>query len=320
MGRLIDVVICTYDNARSLATTLHSLENQRGAEAIDWAVLVVENNCSDDTGDIVQQSSRRATVPVRSVQEPHQGLTPARRRGVAETDGHWIAFVDDDCVLAPDWIASLAAVINERPCAGAIGGEVRLVWEREPPQFLARFGWAYAAQGGTETERRDALVGAGLAVRREALTASGWTRRQLLADRVGERLVSGGDVEIVLRLAVGHDLWYDPRLCLEHRLRADRAAFSHARRLIYGLGISHVLGESMRWDRGSAAWLAHAAAGSLRLARLAYDDIRAGSRRSALLRAAFLAGWLSGLLRMTRMSGQERRALIGLAAPPRGRP
>src|SRR5215218_8254875 len=132
----VDVVVCTYDNAASLERVLRALARQRVPDGVDWGVLVVDNNCTDGTGALLERLQAERELPMRVVRETVQGLTPARLRGVRETRREWIAFVDDDCVVAEDWIAQAAAVARDHPDAGAFGGVVALEWEREPPPYV----------------------------------------------------------------------------------------------------------------------------------------------------------------------------------------
>ena len=111
----LDVVICTYDNPDQLAMTLSSLSSQRGVTG-EWGVLVVDNNSGPATTSVVDEFRHRGDVPgLRRVVETKQGLTSARRRGVSETTGDWLAFVDDDCELDPSWIAEALEFARSSP-------------------------------------------------------------------------------------------------------------------------------------------------------------------------------------------------------------
>ena len=63
----IDVVICTYNNAALLDATLDRIARQRVPEGVDWQVLVVNNNCTDETPLVLEKHSRR--LPLRVVVE-----------------------------------------------------------------------------------------------------------------------------------------------------------------------------------------------------------------------------------------------------------
>jgi len=306
----IDVVVCTYDNARSLDRTLAALGSQRDAGEVDWSVTVVDNNSTDATRAVVARHG------VRVVREPIQGLTPARARGVRATQRSWIAFVDDDCVVAEDWIAQAAAVAKDHPAAGAFGGVVEIQWQGDAPRVAGRYGWAYAQQDhGAHAVAVPFLVGAGLVMRRAAIAGTGWIEHQLLADRIGRRLVSGGDVEIALRLAARHELWFDPRLRLRHMIDARRGAPRHLARLVYGLGTSQLLGDAMTWPGSAQAWAARSPRSAGTYARDAVRAAASGRKADACVSLCFLAGYLAGLAQLARAGRERRRELLGAATP-----
>src|SRR5512147_668527 len=69
------------------------------------------------------------------------GLAHARRAAFAAASADLIAFVDDDCLLDPKWVAAAVAFARERPRAGAFGGRVRLLWEGEPSRLARECEW-----------------------------------------------------------------------------------------------------------------------------------------------------------------------------------
>jgi glycosyltransferase involved in cell wall biosynthesis len=306
----IDVVVCTYNNVRSLDRTLAALAAQQGTDAVDWAVTVVDNNSTDDTPAVAVRHG------VRVVKEPVQGLTPARVRGVLSTRREWIAFVDDDCLLAPDWIAHAGVIAREHAVAGAFGGAVELDWDGGAPRHAGRYGWAYAEQDHGPVGRPVAfLVGAGMVVRRTVLAETGWLDRQLLADRVGARLVSGGDVEIGLRLAARSELWFDPRLRLRHVIDRRRGEPRHLARLVHGLGTSQLFGDTMTWAGSPRAWLPQSLRNALPFARAAAAAAAQRRRADAALSLCFLGGYLLGIARLWAGDAARRRELLGSARP-----
>ena len=79
---MISICICTYNRSVSLERTLHSLTEQKRVDLDATEVLVVDNNCTDQTANVVEAFQER--LPIRRVKESRQGLAHARNRGVAE--------------------------------------------------------------------------------------------------------------------------------------------------------------------------------------------------------------------------------------------
>jgi GT2 family glycosyltransferase len=68
------------------------------------------------------------------------GLTFARLRGFAEAKGELIVMVDDDNVLAPDYLETAVRIAEEHPMLGAFGGKSLPEFAVEPPEWLAARG------------------------------------------------------------------------------------------------------------------------------------------------------------------------------------
>ena len=72
----------------------------------------------------------------RVVREDKLGLTFARLRGFAEAKGELIVMVDDDNVLAPDYLKTAVRIAEKHPMLGAFGGKCLPEFEVEPPEWL----------------------------------------------------------------------------------------------------------------------------------------------------------------------------------------
>ena len=312
----IDVVICTYNNAALLDETLAAIARQRVSEGVDWRVLVVNNNCTDETPRVLEKHSQH--IPLRVVVETTQGLTPARVRGVRETSREWIAFVDDDCVLEEDWIEQAAHFAAEHEDCGAFGGHVIPHWEVSPPPYVLSRRYAFACKYHGETaHRRPWLAGAGLVVRREALVKCGWLDKQYLEDRKGGRLVSGGDMEIALRVGSMYELWYNPACRLQHLIPARRMSREYVRGVTRGLGASRHNAEALQWTNSYAAWIPYSAVFAVGFAARGVLELARDAVTSRIdFKTAFspTIGWWSAMWTMMRMNSAERREVLGCAA------
>ena len=65
---MISVIICTYNRSRSLKTALDSLQKMHGAGDLAWELVVVDNNCRDDTEQVVVDYQRHGDEAFRERQ------------------------------------------------------------------------------------------------------------------------------------------------------------------------------------------------------------------------------------------------------------
>src|SRR5262245_48553854 len=123
---MISVCICTYNRSESLQRTLESLAAQPNANSSATELLIVDNNCTDDTCQIVE--AFRLSLPVRRAIEDRQGLAHARNRAVTESRGDILLFTDDDVRFGPCWLAAYEDAIRRFPDADYFGGRVLPDW------------------------------------------------------------------------------------------------------------------------------------------------------------------------------------------------
>ncbi len=71
--------------------------------------------------------SAGAPYPMRTISVDTANRSAALNAACAAARGDWLAFADDDCLIRPDWLRTLAAVIAREPGAGIIGGVDELV-------------------------------------------------------------------------------------------------------------------------------------------------------------------------------------------------
>ena len=236
----ISVVICCHNSALLLPATLAHLGNQIVGPQLRWEIIIVDNSSTDGTADVASAWAATSRVPLRVVVETRLGLGYARARGIAESRGEIISFVDDDNWLSREWVQTAYDDMLEHPEAGALGGFVAPEFETSRPPWFAPVSYLYAIgpderlSGDVTTECM--LCGAGLTVRRSALAevkARGF--RMISVDRQGANLGAGGDSEMTygLRLS-GWRIRIDKRLRLRHFLPARRLSWSYARQLAYG--------------------------------------------------------------------------------------
>jgi len=117
----ISVVIPTRNRRRLLALALASVLDQRG---VRLEVIVVDEASTDDTVEMVRSI---ADPRVRLVRHAVPlGKSAARNRGIAESAGDWIAFLDDDDLWAPDKLRLQLQALRAERRAWAYTGAVNI--------------------------------------------------------------------------------------------------------------------------------------------------------------------------------------------------
>ncbi len=222
----ITVILCTYNRAQSLGKTLESVVAQIMPPSIDWELLVVDNNSTDDTHEVVKDLQRRFPQRVRYAFEPQQGISFARNTGVRSAGGEIIAFIDDDETADPKWLQSLTAHLFSGDWSGS-GGRVVPQWNSPPPRWVSSknsFICGPLAMFDPDTEGgqlNEPPFGANMAFRREVFERYGGFRTDL--GRSGKGLLSGEDTEFGRRvMAAGACLRYEPHAITNHPVESSR--------------------------------------------------------------------------------------------------
>jgi glycosyltransferase involved in cell wall biosynthesis len=132
----LSVAICTWNRSALLRQTLEHIRLLRIPPAISFELLVVNNNCTDDTSAIIASFSD--CLPVRELHEGQIGQSHARNRAVQEARGDYIVWTDDDVLISPDWLAAYAEAIECWPEAIYFGGPIYPLFAAEPPAWIGR--------------------------------------------------------------------------------------------------------------------------------------------------------------------------------------
>src|SRR5438445_11315813 len=100
----ITIVVSTHNRGSRLNRLLTTLlvEQERGA--VSYEVIVVDNNSTDDTAQILESWCSRFGTRLRRLFEGRRGVSYGRNAGITAARGAVVAFTDDDNEPSPDWI------------------------------------------------------------------------------------------------------------------------------------------------------------------------------------------------------------------------
>ena len=222
---LLTVAICTWNRAALLDQTLARMRELRSPAQAGWELLVVNNNCTDHTDDVIAKHA--TALPLRRIAEPTPGVSHARNAALAAARGEYLFWVDDDVLVEPDWLIEAVGTM-ERFDADGYFGRVFPLWESgHPPAwynhlFDGMFALLDLGPDSFVCKPTDPPgVGANHGFRTAALRALGGYRTDLgvVADRGG----GGEDLDVFARAhAAGLRLTYAASAIVHHYLPAER--------------------------------------------------------------------------------------------------
>jgi glycosyltransferase involved in cell wall biosynthesis len=238
----LTIVIATWNRGGKLARTLASVAAQT-LPPERWEAVVVNNNSTDDTAEVFARfasSAAASGLAVRMVDEPRQGLSWARSRGIAEARGAIIAMIDDDEEINPEFVAAYLDFFASHPVAVAAGGPMLAVYEQERPRWMSYYTEALAASTinlGPRVRRFPRgryPIGGNMAFRREVFEIHGSFDTTL--GRTGGSLIGGEEKDMFSRIA--GEIWWVPGAVVNHLIPPARLTDPHFKKLSRSVGVT----------------------------------------------------------------------------------
>jgi len=250
----VSVIICTHNpRADYLTRTLDALKAQTLPKE-RWELLLIDNASKEPLAGRWDLSWHQHG---RHIREGELGLTPARLRGIREAKADLLVFVDDDNVLATDYLSVSQNIARQFPFMGAWGGAIEGEFEAPPADWAKPFLSMLAIREVKSTcwanfanfvkDYATVPFGAGMSVR---VRVAKIYAEQTLADaaamnlgRKGNDLTSGEDIDLALtcydmELATG--LFSDLKLI--HLIPARRVQETYLLKLMEAMSYSdHIL-------------------------------------------------------------------------------
>lgn len=288
----VDVLVLTYKRPELLADTLDSLLKQRLPADHRLSIVVVDNDAAQSAQATV---SRYQVMPgdIRYVCETEANIAKARNRALSEARGSYAAFIDDDEVASPGWLASLLRAREEYRSPVVLGPVMPLLPTNTPRWVIAgRFFDRPRRTTGT-------IVQAGAGGTGNVLLDLNEVRRTRILFDASYGITGGEDTHFFHRLAVAglHAVWCDEAEVHEH-VQPHRVRIGWLMRRAFVGGHSY----ACIFDREEASW-------RRALKALGYGCASAGLL--LLVPVSALSG-MAGIARTLRISARHWGRSVGL--------
>lgn len=126
MRQLVSIIIPVYNGEKTLRQCLNSVLNQ---SYNDYEVIVVDNNSTDKTKEIIQEFQEKEkgkNKKIRYFFEPIRKMGAARNTGEKKAQGKVILMTDSDCVVPKSWVKNMTKPIFDRVCDAVQGSEINI--------------------------------------------------------------------------------------------------------------------------------------------------------------------------------------------------
>ena len=244
----LTVCLCTHNRPRYVRDCLAGL-NRQTAPRDRFRTLIIDSGSSQAVHTELRRLSEQYpdTVLIR-LDQP--GVSLARNAGAAACETRFIAYIDDDAIPDPTWVAAILQALDvPGPAPAAIGGRILPMWEQPLPAWwpasLRGVLSIIEHEGQGEYRTRDLPeklepYAANMIVDAKMLLQAGGFGVRLGRD--GATLLSDEEVQLAWRLQdAGLSVRYDSRIVVHHQIQATRLRPEWLLARLYWQGVSTAL-------------------------------------------------------------------------------
>ncbi len=239
----LTILICTHNRVGLLEKTLASINQAARPDNRQIDILVVANACSDGTADFLEQYTRdtdnKNYLPLTWLEEKTPGKSHALNRAIPVLTSMFVAMVDDDHRVDPNFLNGIFNAISDYPQATLFCGRILPDWNGSEPVWVhdtgryriyplpvPRYDYGNQPQSVTPEGQLPLPGGGNLFLKREVFDRIGGFSTELGPH--GHDLGGGEDSEFVLRaLTAGEKIQYVPDVVQHHYVDLERFEFRY---------------------------------------------------------------------------------------------
>lgn len=237
----ISIIICSFNRADYIIDAVESMRNQT-LPAGEFEVLVVDNNSTDNTGDLVRKYIKKnPEFQLHYLEEKEQGASFARNTGARKAKGTLLCFMDDDACAEPSYLEVIKKFFLQHPGATALGGRIIPRYIPTEPKWMSHYvssmvgNFNYSKQVKEFKKGRYPLE-SNMVVRKEDFLLIGGFNTMLPGVK-GTLRIGGEGKEFFLRLqATGKKIYYHPDAVVHHVVEVKKLTPAYLYRVASGYG------------------------------------------------------------------------------------
>lgn len=238
---IISIIICTYNRGRYIYGLLESIA-KNAFDTAKYEIIFVNNKSTDNTElECKRFQQDYPDVVFHYFMEENQGLSFARNRGIKESQGKMLVFIDDDALVNNQYLSNLEKHILQTDIS-AFGGKITPKYEAEAPNWVSSWSlsWFSSIDMGDKVklfQKGKFPIGANMGISKEL--ASRIAPFDTNLGRNKGNMIGGEEKEYFLRIQRnGTPIYYLPDVQIEHCIPKERTTRQFIKKQALGIGKS----------------------------------------------------------------------------------
>lgn len=253
--KLLSVVICTYNREKFILESLNSIAHQE-IKNFSFELVIINNNSTDNSPILIKEFiDVNSNLNIKYIIETNQGLSFARNRGIKESSGDIIIFLDDDAIACKDYLKNVYDFFEKFSDVSVMGGKILPKFENKQPNWASKylmpvFSVIDLGNNYKPFKKNSFPIGANMAFKNEVFIKYGSFNTQL--GRKGKLMEGSEEKDLINRLKQkGEKILYNPHAWVYHIIPETRCKISFLKKQAYGIGYS----ERIRVSQNSITFL-----------------------------------------------------------------
>jgi glycosyltransferase involved in cell wall biosynthesis len=237
----VSIIICSYNRASYIGAALDALYHQT-AGLENFEVFVVDNNSTDNTAEVFNNwRATHSNGQFYYLTETQQGASYARNTGAKLAKTNWLCFIDDDAIAKSNFVEQIIKHIHDQPFILGFGGRIIPKYAPAEPKWMSyyvssmvgNFDYAPTARA---FENGKYPLESNMIVSKKVFDQVGGFNTEL-PGVVGTLRIGGEGKELFYKImALGHTIYYDPSIVVEHVVEVKKLTPEYLYRVASGIG------------------------------------------------------------------------------------